>query len=264
MKVIILAAGEGKRLRPLTNNIPKCMVKLFGKSLLEWQLQIFNDLGIHDISIITGYKNDVIKFPNIKYFYNSKYDITNMIETLFCAKSELNDDIIISYGDIIFEHKVVNALLNSKHDISILVDSNWKKYWKLRFDNILEDAESLVLDSNNFITNIGQKESDIEKIQSQYIGLMRFQKKGILQLIKFYDNVKNESKNDFNPLNDKLPFEKSYMTDLLQGLINNGQKLKAVQINSGWLELDSISDYNLYNQMYNNCTLNQLISLNNS
>ena len=64
---IILAAGEGTRLRPLTNKVPKCMVTLFGKSLLEWQLNIFRECNIKDISIITGYKKESINFPDVKY-----------------------------------------------------------------------------------------------------------------------------------------------------------------------------------------------------
>ena len=70
MKAIILAAGEGKRLRPLTNNTPKCMVNLFGKSLLQWQIETFRSCQIDDISVVTGYLNEMIKFENITYFEN--------------------------------------------------------------------------------------------------------------------------------------------------------------------------------------------------
>ena len=105
MKSIILAAGEGKRLRPLTENIPKCMIKLFGKSLLEWQIDTLRSCNITDISVVTGYCSDVINIPNITYFRNEKYDSTNMVETLFCAKKKLFNSVIVSYGDIIYEKK---------------------------------------------------------------------------------------------------------------------------------------------------------------
>ena len=97
MKAIILAAGEGKRLRPLTNDIPKCLVKLFGKSILERQVEIYKNSEINDIVIITGYKRDKIKILNIQEYYNEKFDSTNMLETLFCAENELNGSVIISY-----------------------------------------------------------------------------------------------------------------------------------------------------------------------
>ena len=85
MNAIILAAGEGKRLRPLTLTKPKCMVELFGRPLIEQQLSVFRSCGINDITIVTGYKSELINFPNINYIKNKNFGITNMIESLFCA-----------------------------------------------------------------------------------------------------------------------------------------------------------------------------------
>ena len=114
MKVIILAAGEGKRLRPLTNEIPKCLVTLFGKSILHRQIEIYKKLNIKDIIIISGYKREKIKIENIQEYHNKEFDSTNMLETLFCAENELEDSVIIAYGDIIFEEENLNLLINSK------------------------------------------------------------------------------------------------------------------------------------------------------
>ena len=74
MNAIILAAGKGERLQPLTNNKPKCLVELFEKSLLEWQIKIFQNSGITDITIVSGYKSDLINFPKITILKNEKYD----------------------------------------------------------------------------------------------------------------------------------------------------------------------------------------------
>jgi len=261
IKAIILSAGEGKRLRPLTDKKPKSMVKLFNKSLLDWQIKKFNDLQIFDISVVKGYKSETISIKNINYFYNFKFSKTNMVETLFCAKDKLEGNIIISYGDIIYEKNVLEKLIKDESDISVIVDKNWEYYWKMRFKNPLEDAESLVLDENNFIKNIGQPVKEIKEIQGQYIGLIKFQNKGTEILNKFYKKMKNKAKNGKNPLNSSIPFEKSYMTDLLQGMINEGNKVKAIPIKNGWLELDSMKDYNLYNEKLKNGTISELINL---
>ncbi|KKK74555.1 hypothetical protein LCGC14_2882590, partial [marine sediment metagenome] len=98
-------------------------------------------------------------------------------------------------------------------------------------------------------------------IQAQYIGLMKFQGKGLQDFMKFYENTKSTSLSGKNPLNPNLPFEKSFMTDLLQGFINHSGKIKAIQISNGWLELDTLADYNLYEKMYSQNALEQLISL---
>lgn len=261
MKALILAAGEGRRLRPLTNETPKCMVSIFGKSLLEHQLGVFQKLGIHEIVIVTGYKSDTIKIPGVKYYKNEKYASTNMVETLFCAENELNGSVIVSYGDIIFEKPIVEKLIKSDEDYSIVIDREWQKYWSARFENPIDDAESLKLDKDGYIKEIGQKTSEISNIEGQYIGLMKFQNNGLDFIKQFYHQTKNESKKGHNPLNPKLTFEKSFMTDFLQGLINVGCRLKAIPISNGWLELDTINDFNIYDNMYRNEKISQFIDL---
>jgi|TARA_B110000438_G_scaffold214996_1_gene207300 L-glutamine-phosphate cytidylyltransferase len=249
LNAIILAAGKGERLRPLTENKPKCLVSLFGKTLLEWQIESFHNQGIDDITIVTGYKSDLIKYPELKKIQNKNYDSTNMVETLFCAQSELKESTIVCYGDILFNEEILKKLVDNTDDFSVIVDENWYDLWKLRFKNPLDDAESLQFDNNLFLQSIGQPVKKIDEIQSQYIGLMKFQNEGILKLKSSYQKAKEISKKQSNPLNHKITFEKSYMTDLLNYLIKNGSKIKAIKINGGWLELDSMDDYELYENL---------------
>ena len=248
-KVIILAAGEGKRLHPLTLDKPKCMVEIFGKRVLEWQLEIFKQFNINDITIVTGYMAEKINLQSLTYFNNPDYSSNNMVETLFCAKDKLKGSVIVVYGDIIFEKDVLEKLLESKDDCSVVVDKNWEDLCKIRFDNPLDDAESLMVDKKNYLTSIGQKTIQQKEIQGQYIGLMKFQNDGLELIKNKYDEAKTISKNGKNILNPNLDFEKSYMTDFLQYLIRNNVKLKAINIKNGWLELDSISDYKIYQSL---------------
>ncbi len=263
MKSIILGAGEGKRLLPLTKNTPKCMVKIFGKSLLEHQIDIIRKCGINDIVVVKGYCEEMINIPDIRYYKNENYDSTNMVETLFCAEKELDEPIIISYGDIIYEKHVLEKLLASEDDFSVVIDKHWKEYWQIRFQNILDDVESLTLE-NGFITNLGKKVNSLNDIQGQYIGLMKFQNSAISVLKDFYHLSKKQSEFRQNPLNPKISFENSYMTDFLQGLINNGHKLKAIEIYGGWLELDTLHDLEIYENLYNKNTLKKFFNLENN
>ncbi len=260
MNAIILAAGQGNRLKPLTNDKPKCLVKLFGKSLLNWQLDVFQNLQINDISIVKGYLHEQINFPNINFYENKKYETTNMIETLFCASEKISDSTIISYGDIIYEKSVLEKLIENDDDISLIIDKNWKEYWSLRFDDPISDLESLSIDSLNNIQSIGQKIKNIDEIQGQYIGLMKFQNTGSEILKSFYNKCKSYAKNGKNYLKTDVLFEKSYMTDLLQGMIDEGYKIRAIPINNGWLELDSYDDYLKYQKMYENETISKFFN----
>ena len=249
MNAIILAAGKGERLQPLTNDKPKCLVELFGKSLLEWQIEAFQSSGITDITIVSGYKSDLINFPEITILKNEKYESTNMVETLFSAKEKMLDSTIVSYGDIIFEKNVLESLINSPNDISVIVDKQWKRLWRKRFQDPLSDAESLIIE-DGCIVEIGQKVNSYEKICGQYIGLMKFQGSGIDLIKRHYEEAKNQANTGTNPLNASLPFEKSYLTDFLYSLIRGGATIKAVPVNNGWLEIDTLSDLDLYEFLY--------------
>jgi L-glutamine-phosphate cytidylyltransferase len=260
-KVIILSAGKGERLRPLTNSKPKCLVKLFGKTILQHQIDVFTKLSINDITVVTGYLNNMINQNGITCFHNPNYEVTNMVETLFCANGKLENDVIISYGDIIFEKKIVEKLLDSNDDFSIIIDKKWRRYWEMRFSDPLEDAETLKIDSNGYISEIGQKTKNIDEIQGQYIGLMRFRNNGLRLLKKYYHEAQNSSKNGSNPLNSKLKFEQSYMTDLLNYLISKGCNLKPISIENGWLELDSIDDLQIYNELYETNSLSKFFKV---
>ena len=102
--------------------------------------------GISDIVIVTGYCRNKIQVPGVKYYENKFFASTNMVETFFCAEKEIEGEVIVSYGDIIYEKGVLNKLLSAKSDFSIVVDKNWKAYWESRFSNILDDAESLTIE----------------------------------------------------------------------------------------------------------------------
>ena len=111
LKAIILAAGKGSRLGEFTKNIPKGMLKLFNKTLIERQIEIYHKCGVEDITIVTGYKSEFINFSGINYVKNQDFATTNMNESLFCASKKLLDSVIISYTDIVFEQKIIQQML---------------------------------------------------------------------------------------------------------------------------------------------------------
>ena len=90
---------------------------------------------------------------------------------------------------------------------------------------------------------------------------MKFQNNGIKNLKEFYNYSRNIAKSGINPLNSKIPFNQSYVTDLLQSMINSGYELKAVPIEHGWLELDTFNDYQLYQKLYESKQLTKFIKL---
>jgi len=236
LKVIILAAGEGKRLRPLTNNIPKALVKYKGKSLIDYQLSVFQNLGIDDILIVKGYKADTFNRPDIKYVINENYESTNMVYSLFCANQYFSDDMVISYGDIIFESSIVESLIKTIDNFSVAVSKNWLELWKQRMKEPLDDAESLIMDNDGYIKELGKKIDSYSKVQAQYMGLFRIKNDAVNVVNNIYQTL------DRNSLYDGREFDKMYMTSFIQQIINQHYPVKGIQVTGQWLEVDRPDD----------------------
>ena len=243
MKIIVLAAGQGTRLKPLTENVPKCMVPLKGKPLIDYQLDLFKSKNIKDITIVGGYLIDKLENKNVNLISNNAYETTNMVHSLFCAKEVLNDDVIISYGDIVYKDEVLQKLIDSNENISIVVDKNWKEYWKARMDDPLSDAETLKIKDGKII-EIGKKPYHYGDIEGQYIGLIKFSKEIITEIIQFYNGLDKNIDYDGNNFNNM------YMTTFLSLLGKNISPLKPIFIYNGWMEVDCPEDLNHHNFLY--------------
>ncbi len=233
MKIILLAAGRGSRLESKTDNCPKCMVHFKNKPILHYLKDVIAKAGIKDVIIVKGYKGDKIDFNDARYIENHQYETSNMVQSLFCAIDEFNDDIIVSYTDIIYNPNVLSKIIQSPHEVSVIVDRQWKKLWSYRMSNPLQDAETMKI-KNNRILEIGKKPKDYDEIDGQYIGLIKFSKKSLKHVIEKSKNIPNLQNLD--------------MTTFLQMLIDDNTIINPVYIDGGWLEVDTVQDINLYEQ----------------
>jgi L-glutamine-phosphate cytidylyltransferase len=237
-KVIILAAGEGTRLRPYTLDRPKCLVEVDGQSLLDRQLAVLGTEALQPIVLIGGYRVEMLKRPGIEIRVNPRYAETNMVWTLFCAENDLDGDVLLCYGDIVYSQEILQALLESKADIAVAIDLDWESYWRARNEDPLDDAETLKLAHDGRILEIGQKPKSLAEIEGQYMGLMKFSGKGLQLLKKTFHDAKSTGNLSGKPL------EKAYMTDLLQAMIGLNYRLDAVLSHGGWVEVDTVCDLN--------------------
>ena len=242
MKGIILAAGSGTRLKKYTENLPKGMLSFMGKTIIERQIEVYRACGITDIVIVRGFAAEKIQYEGVKYYTNENYANTNMVESLMEARSEFNDDVIVSYSDVLFESDMLKKMVDSKSDFACAVDDNWKEYWQKRYGKIDFDTESLAIDDNDNIIELGLENPPIEKIDARYIGLLKFSKKGL-------DFIQQTMEEAYTKFEDK-PWQqsgktvrKAYMTDLLNAIIESGKEVKAVHFNNGWIEFDTNEDY---------------------
>lgn len=239
MKMIILAAGEGTRLRPHTLDRPKCLVEVEGVSLLDRHIDVLHSKNIAPIILVGGYLSTMLKRPDVILRLNPRYAETNMVWTLFCAEDDLIGGAIVAYGDIVYSRRTLEALLASPADIAVAVDLDWESYWRERNENPLLDAETLKLAADGRILELGKKPRSMSEIEGQYMGLMKFSAVGVEILRSAFSQATTDG------LLGGRPVEKAYMTDLIQAVIDAGHRVDSVQVRGEWVEIDSVSDLQL-------------------
>lgn len=230
---------------PLTADRPKCLVSLMGQSLIDRQIAVLKSAGINDITIVGGYLAGRLDDLGLPVILNPEFDTTNMVATLFCARDRIdeNEDIIISYGDIVYEPRVLDALLSCTEGLCLTSDSQWKAYWQARMDDPLADAETFKTDDNGRVTELGKKPGRPDDVQGQYMGLIKVRANMGPKLVDAYDAM------DKNAIYDGKDFANMYMTSFLQHLIDTGWPVAAVPVDGGWLEVDTTDDLALYERL---------------
>lgn len=245
MRAVILAAGEGTRLRPHTNDRPKCLVELAGRPLLAWQLDALHAARVTDVTIVTGYRADQITVGT-RRVHNDRYDDTNMVASLMCARAAFDgtDDVLVAYGDIVYEPRLVTALVESDARVGVLVDRAWRSLWELRMDDPLSDAETLRVDDRGRLRELGRVPSSYADIEGQYVGLIRVAA----------DEAPTWPQR-FDALNPAGPYEgrdrdHMFMTAFIQILIDADVPVDAVMVDGGWLEVDTCEDLDMYRVLH--------------
>ena len=236
MRGIILAAGRGSRMKHLTSDRPKCMVKLQGKPLIEWQLDALRAAGINDIAIVTGYRHELLSRYKLTEFHNARWSDTNMVASLACADKWLRSvPSIISYSDIFYESSAVTSLIDCPRSLAVTYDPNWLSIWEKRFDDPLSDAETFSLNSSNQIIEIGNKPKTVKEVQGQYMGLLRITPEGWEQIVSVLDNFAENKRNEIS------------MTMVLQNAIKHSNlEIFGVPYLGEWGEIDSQSDLEIF------------------
>lgn len=228
MKAMILNSGIGERMRPFTNENPKCLVKLNGDSILEHEIKHLLHFGIKDIIVTTGHFEDKIKdmvknkFSDIDAVYvkSDKPDSTNYIYSIWLVKDMINDDVILMHGDMVFEKELLGKLLDSKHENCVLVNNKIKvpeKDFKARIKNgMIKEIGVNVFGHDAFFL----------------APIYKFSKNGFLLLLAEIEKFvqRNEltvyAENAFNNISDKLKLHPLYYRDEFCTEIDNFDDLE--------------------------------------
>jgi choline kinase len=232
MKAIILAAGISKRLRPLTNNTPKCLLTINNLNILQLTLNSLIENNISSIIIVTGYlQEQIINFVKTHYpqlqvtfIYNELYESTNNIYSLWLAKSHvLEDDILLLDSDIVFEKNIISELINSQYPNCLALESGHQ----------LSDEEIKVKVKAN-TSNIIEISKEVfpDEAIGESIGIEKFSKSTIFELFNTLDRIILEDKN-----------VNTFYETAFEELIKNGTEIHTVDVSKyNCIEIDTADD----------------------
>lgn len=251
---VILAAGASQSLLPLTADLPKPMLDIKGRPLIERQIEVLNTCGVKEIAIVRGYKKDAIKVPNARFYDNDDYATSNEVSSLFRAGKELSGPFLFLYGDILFERGHLEKLLKSPADISILVDRAWPELAASRSPEdgrgppdlvVLEGAQAagyrfVGAEVPHRVARVGRN-IQASEAHGEFVGMAAFSAKGARALTDCYHQLK-ETRGD-GSFHEATSLRAASFTDLLQEVIDRGVEVQAIDVYKGWLEIDTFEDY---------------------
>lgn len=258
MKAILIAAGMGRRLSPYTDDRPKCLVEVAGRSLLHRQLDNLRAVGVDEFVVIRGYLADrmaaaLAAEPDVRLVDNPDYRSNNILLSLMCAAHELPGGFFCSYGDIVYRPEVARALADSPHDLTLVVDPFWAEAYEGRDAHPVAEAELCAVSSTagegagaggGRVTRVGKKAVPAAEARGEFIGLWKASARAAEALASLFHKRLRELGPDA-PYGRAPRLQVAYLTDLFNDLIDQGFPVHAVEIAQprSWREIDTVQDF---------------------
>ena len=179
MKAIILSAGQGKRLLPLTSEVPKCLLPVGGKTLLERQLDALAECGVNQVTVVVGYGAEKVESlvarsssgsQKVETFLNAEYAVSDNLVSCWKVREKMTGDFLLINGDTLFEPAIPERLLQTpKHEVTVTVS---------RKDEYDADDMKVQLDGSRLL-QIGKTLAS-EEVNAESIGMILFRESGPL------------------------------------------------------------------------------------
>ena len=251
MRAIILAAGSGLRLGQHTKDIPKALLDLNGKSILERQISLLREHGVNEIFVVTGYKREKYVLKDIEYIFNPRYSETEQLASMMVARTKIFDDVLIIFGDIIFDSQILQQILASNDDIAIAIDLDWEKSYNERPDNPKSLADKVLINQKK-ILQISAKETSLDiknQAVGEFLGIIKLSGNGSKTIIKKYEELEKSHVGKFH---DADSLEKAKLVDILQELIDSKIEISPISIAGKWCEIDTPNDLERARKIFQN------------
>ncbi|MCW5889478.1 MAG: isocitrate lyase/phosphoenolpyruvate mutase family protein [bacterium] len=244
-RAVILAAGFEPQMLPLIEDRPKTMLDVKGKTILERQVETLAELGLRDVTVVRGYKKEQVQAPGVRFVDNDRYAETGELASLFCAEAQLDRAFVLLYGDILFEEHILETLVRSDADVAVVVDRAFVDAQRAGLPLppgpldlvVTETAPNgrrfVAPEGGSRVLRIGPEVTPADA-HGEFIGMALFSVAGAATLREVYAELRAQRAEGL---------ERASVTHVLQAMIDRGQRVVAVEIHKGWMEVDSFEDY---------------------
>jgi len=222
IRAIIVAAGKGNRLYPLTEDVPKCLLEVGGRTILERELELFQIFGIKDTVVISGYKSEKVREllkEKVRHVFNPFFQTSNSVVSLWLASRYLDKPVLIINGDVLLDKGILADLLESREDICMVVDKKecGDEDYKVKVEN------SRIVDMGKTIPQKG--------VYGEYIGLTKTSAAGSAQMAEMLELLMK-----------KMEFTTWYETAYLE-IVKRGNPIPFTETKGRyWTEIDYVED----------------------
>ena len=238
-QAIILAAGRGSPLGAAGADQPKCLQRLAGRALLEWNLDALHSAGIQRIMLIGGWQADKLSGYPLELRVHDRWSQTQSVGSLlqaadWCASEES----LVLYGDGAYSPELLAGVFDAPEcDILVPGDRAWLAQWQLRFTDPLADAESWHHEGC-WLRSIGRRIQSAEQASAQFAGLLRLSPAGWQRISALIQQIEHEE--------GLAAVDRLDMTALLARLLEQRVALACHLFDGGWVEVDSEHDLRQY------------------
>jgi choline kinase len=242
MRPIVIGAGRGSRLGPETDEVPKALVPVMGRPMLDWILDALSAAGFarKDVLYICGYKAEVVRarYPDLTFVENPDWERNNILGSLLYARPALSGGFVSSYADIVYRGSAVKKAVASPHDKVLVCDTDWRRRYVDRSMHPETDAEKLRAEGDR-VVEISRRIAP-EVASGEFIGVAKFTPEGARELLAAYDEAK--ARHAGTVWREGRTFERAYLLDLFQTMIERGSSFHRVDTHGGYMEIDTLED----------------------
>jgi len=242
MRPIIIGAGRGSRLGSNTDDIPKALVPVMGRSMLEWILEALGAAGFErkDVVFICGYRAEVVRarYPEFTFVHNHDWERNNILASLLCARPHLQGGFVSTYADIVYRGSAVKRLAQSPHDKVLVCDTDWRRRYVNRSQHPESDGEKLRAEGSR-VLELSRRIASHEA-SGEFIGVAKFSAQGAREFVDAFDAAQRQWSG--KTWREGRTFERAYLIDLFQDMIERGSEFHRVDTHGGYMEIDTGED----------------------